>query len=139
MTTVKSTMIVTLILATPLWALEMNDPTQPYIPPTPAVQSAPSLRASTLRAIRVDARGNVATIDGHAVQVGDRIGEAKVKAIRPYEVVLMNAEGEQTLRLYPGVHKVIPAASKAPSHQLARKRKRDDVARGTTDVKQDGK
>ncbi len=90
----------------------LRDPTQPPVIHTPKTHAASDrtrgAHLSALRSIRIGAQDKVATIGGARVRVGDFVGTAKVMAIRPTEVVLRDASGTSTLKLYPGVQKHAP-------------------------------
>jgi hypothetical protein len=48
-------------------------------------------------------RGRSAIISGQRVELGGRVGDARVAAIRENEVVLRSSSGSDVLKLYPDV------------------------------------
>lgn len=76
---------------------DLPDPTRPYR----AAASRPVTSDSgMLQTTVVSPTRKVAVINGVAKQIGDRVGDATIVDIRPYEVVLRNARGSTTsLRL----------------------------------------
>ena len=60
---------------------------------------------SRLQSILISSGRRVAVIDGRAVRIGERVGDAIVVAIAPSEVTLQRGEARETLTLHPGVDK----------------------------------
>ena len=58
-----------------------------------------------LQSVLIAPRRKVAVISGETVQVGDRLGDARVAKISEGEVVLVRGGQTQTLRLFPGIEK----------------------------------
>lgn len=85
-----------LLAAMPTFAL---DPTQP--PAGQAVGDAPSEAVATLR-LQAILRGSEhasAVINGQNLRVGDRLGDARILAVRPHSVVIDRQGQQQELRL----------------------------------------
>ena len=81
------------------------DPTRP-----PASLIAGSLVAAPssgpgLQSIMISSGRRLAVIGGQTVQVGDKLGDARVVKIAEGEVVLNNGKELQTLKLFPGIEK----------------------------------
>jgi len=74
------------------------DPTRPY---SAGAMSSQSRGGLVLQSTLVSPRRRLAVINGHAFSVGERIGGAKIVAIRSYEVILSRAGKQNTLRLVP--------------------------------------
>ena len=118
-----------LVAACTVWAENLKDPTRPPVLYAPkASAAAPVLPVEALRSIRIDGRGNLAIVGGTVVKVGDSVGEAKVKAIRPYEVVLATSAGDRILKLYPGVDKHVHEKRLDTNAKVARAHKSTQVA-----------
>jgi MSHA biogenesis protein MshK len=91
------------VLAVPLAAMDLADPTRPpdslrAVAP-PASEEPGALR---LRSILVSPERRVAVISGRRVQVGDRIGGADVVSISSTTVQLRGPGGRVTLSLWAG-------------------------------------
>lgn len=88
-------------------AQALGDPMQP-----PAAASSSGARgeaqgetASRLQSVLISPRRRVAVIDGRAVGLGERVGDATVVAIAESEVTLARGAERQTLKLHPGIEK----------------------------------
>jgi MSHA biogenesis protein MshK len=84
-------------------AQTLSDPTRP-----PTASTAPDegvAASSRLQSILISSRRSVAVIDGRAVRIGERVGDAIVVAIAPSEVTLQRGAARETLKLHPGVDK----------------------------------
>lgn len=107
-------MTVRMLIAVAVWALAgtgvaaaFNDPTRPVDYSAPAGggiraerSSGPVLQSTTVSPLR-----KRAVIDGKTVGVGDKVNDAKVIDIRPYEVVLRRGDRDTSLRLMPKLAK----------------------------------
>jgi MSHA biogenesis protein MshK len=95
-----------LFAASSAGAQTLADPTRP---PAAANESSsdPSQQAgaSRLQSILISSRRRVAVIDGRAVRIGERVGDALVVAIAPSEVTLQHGAVRETLKLHPGIDK----------------------------------
>ena len=94
---------------TPAAAQGLPDPTRPpqFVAPTATAAEALSPQ---LHSVVVPAHGKpMAMVGGVPVSVGDKVGDAKVVRISETEVVLRGPEGEQVLRMTPGVDKQVIA------------------------------
>lgn len=84
----------------------LPDPTRP-----PASMHAGGAAATAgpgepvLQSVLISPQRKVAVISGETVQVGDRVGEARVMRISEGEVVLARDGKPQSLKLYPGIEK----------------------------------
>lgn len=59
-----------------------------------------------VQSILVSPQRKVAVVNGRTVTVGDRVGDAVVVDIRPYEVILNRGGRESRMRLVPRLDKV---------------------------------
>jgi MSHA biogenesis protein MshK len=89
-----------LLLAAPLRAAELVDPTRPPASHSGAAEPAPA-EGWQLTSILVSPERRVAVIDGRRLRVGDRLGDAEVVEIRLTGVRLRNARGVLELPLQP--------------------------------------
>lgn len=80
---------------------DLPDPTRPQ-GAAPATGGA----RSGVQSILISPQRKLAVVHGQTVTVGDRVGDAVVVDIRPYEVILKRAGRETSLRLVPrlGTH-----------------------------------
>lgn len=89
-------------------AAQLADPTRPAAlgaleQGAPAAASAPPSR---LQSVLISPGRRVAVIDGRMVSLGDRVGDSKLIAVAPTEVVLERGARRETLKLLPsGVEK----------------------------------
>lgn len=84
----------------------LRDPTRPPASldtPNPGMPIASS--SPVLQSVLISQGRKVAVISGETVQVGDRLGDARVTKIREGEVVLVRDGQSQTLKLFPGIEK----------------------------------
>lgn len=109
-------LVVTLMLLAHVGtASALTDPTQPadYSPSGTGgggvVAERP--RGPVLQSTFVAPGRKRAVIDGKAVRVGDKVHEAHVVDIRPYEVVLRQGDRQTSLRLMPQLIKQQKVAS----------------------------
>lgn len=90
-------------------------------PTRPAGMSAAAVRQSggaALQTTIVSPGRSLAVINGRTVSVGDRIGDATIVEIRPYEVVLRSRTGIKVMRMVPPlVRSLTQAASETPIEQ----------------------
>lgn len=77
----------------------LPDPTRPH------GASAGGRSASGVQSILISPQRKVAVVNGREVTVGDRVGDAVVVDIRPYEVILNRGGRESRLRLVPRLDK----------------------------------
>ena len=78
---------------------DLPDPTRPHRAST---GGAPP---SGVQSILISPQRKVAVVHGRTVTVGDRVGDAVVTDIRPYEVILNRGGRESHLRLVPRMDK----------------------------------
>jgi len=78
---------------------QQRDPTRPPMTSAQTIELNNSL--PTINSIHIGATMRRATLNGTAVQIGDRYGVFDVVAIEPNTVVLKNAEQEISIRMYP--------------------------------------
>lgn len=83
-------------------AMESGDLPDPTNPGGPAGAGGPS---SGVQSILITPRGKQAVIHGRTVSVGDRVGDAVVVDILPYEVILNRGGHETRMRLVPRLEK----------------------------------
>lgn len=87
-------------------AQTLPDPTRPPASLHAAASTVPSTPASpVLQSVLISPGRKVAVISGETVQVGDRVGDARVVRIAEGEVVLVRDGQPQTLKLFPGIEK----------------------------------
>lgn len=110
-------MLVPLLLASPVWA-QLADPTRPpvqaAVPAGDAASAAAIPAAVGLQSVILsrDGKGRpAAVINGEVVQLGGKLGEARLVKVEEDHVVLLSAEGRETLRLMPAAEKVIKKVS----------------------------
>lgn len=73
--------------------------------PTNPGQATAGSPSSGVQSILITPRGKQAVIQGRTVSVGDRVGDALVVDILPYEVVLSRGGRESRMRLVPRLEK----------------------------------
>ena len=99
--------LVLMLFSTCAHAQELTDPTRP--PASIAAQSGPPDEKSKtdpeLQSVLISPTRRVAIIDGQAVALGEKYGEARVVKIAEDEVVLRNGQEQQVLKLFPMVEK----------------------------------
>lgn len=91
--TMRWSLLVLLWLTAPVLAAAADstvaDPTRPPLARSAAEAAAPTAApALELSAVLISAERTVAVINGQPLQVGERLGDARVEAIRPDAVVL---------------------------------------------------
>lgn len=87
-------------------AENLADPTRP--PSTLAVTGSTTDKTAdvpVLQSVLISPYRKVAVINGEALQVGDRLDDARVSRIAEAEVVLVRGGRTQTLKLFPGIEK----------------------------------
>ncbi|TCS39083.1 MSHA biogenesis protein MshK [Paucimonas lemoignei] len=84
----------------------LPDPTRPPVSlHAGAAAEASGSGAPVLQSVLISPKRKVAVISGETVQVGDRIGDARVTKISEGEVVLSRDGKPQSLKLFPGIEK----------------------------------
>jgi MSHA biogenesis protein MshK len=80
---------------------DLPDPTRPQ-----GAAAATGGAPSGVQSILISPQRRIAVVHGRTVTIGDRVGDAVVVDIRPYEVILKRAGRETSLRLVPrlGMH-----------------------------------
>ncbi|MBI2313151.1 MAG: hypothetical protein HYU77_11685 [Betaproteobacteria bacterium] len=102
-------MLAALVVAYSAQAAEaLPDPTRPppgvAVPgPTPGIGAAPA--GPVLQSVYLSATRRAAIIDGQVVELGGKLGDARLIKVSESEAVLKGPEGMQTLRLFPSVEK----------------------------------
>lgn len=84
-------------------AQALSDPMRP--PAASGEKAEAAAESSRLQSILISRGRAVAVIDGRAVHLGERVGDARLVAIAPSEVTLERGAQRQTLRLHPGIAK----------------------------------
>jgi hypothetical protein len=102
-----------LVLASHATAQGLGDPTRP--PAASDVQAGDEIAPASgrLQSILLSPARRFAVIDGTAVTVGGRVGEATVVEIRAAEVVLSEGGEERVLTMHPDVNKKTKKAAAA--------------------------
>lgn len=90
-------------------------------PTRPAGMSRAAARESgggALQTTIVSPGRSLAVINGRTMSVGDKIGDATIVEIRPYEVVLRSRTGTKVMRMVPPLARSLTqAASETPTEQ----------------------
>ena len=95
-----------LLSATCAGAAPFADPTRPPASEAaPAAGSASGEGAPRLESVLIAPDRRIAVINGQAVRVGERIGEARVLRITETEVALREGKSTQILRLFPAAER----------------------------------
>ena len=102
-----------LILAAACFALAGAAAAQPLADPMrPPARGAPEARAAgaapptRLQSVLISSGRSIAVIDGRAVRIGERVGDATLVSIDPSRVTLQRGAARETLTLLPeGIHK----------------------------------
>lgn len=82
-------------------AQPLADPTRPPNEGrTASTQSEPA-PATRLQSVLISSARSIAVIDGRAVRLGERVGDATVVAIEPGEVILRRGAAHERLTLVP--------------------------------------
>jgi MSHA biogenesis protein MshK len=91
------------IASVPVQAQALNDPMRP--PAVSSERETPAAGSSRLQSVLISPTRSIAVIDGRAVKLGEQVGDAKLVAISPSEVILQRGAERETLRLHPGIAK----------------------------------
>ncbi|WP_199688097.1 hypothetical protein [Noviherbaspirillum sedimenti] len=83
----------------------LPDPTRPPAAPDAGEAAPAAASGPVLQSVLIAAGRRVAVVSGQTVQVGDRLGDARVAKIAEGEVVLVRGGQSQTLKLFPGIEK----------------------------------
>jgi MSHA biogenesis protein MshK len=106
-----------LLLMTGLALAQLADPTKPPLSVSaPVAETAGAEVAGNagLRSVILRKGGKpAALINGEVVELGGKVGEARLIRIREDAVVLKGPEGEETLRLTPAAEKKVGAGGTA--------------------------
>lgn len=101
------------LCAAPAWA-QLADPTRPpaqvAAPAGDSVNAAVAPAATGLQSVILSRNGKgrpAAVINGEVVQLGGKVGEARLVKVEEDHVVLLGTEGRETLRLMPAAEKVM--------------------------------
>lgn len=103
---------VSLLLTSAAWA-QLADPTRPPAQATAPAGDAAATAAPAVTGLQsvILSRGGkgrpAAVINGEVVQLGGKVGEARLVKVEEDHVVLLGAEGRETLRLMPAAEKVM--------------------------------
>lgn len=103
-------------------AQALPDPTRPPASLAPAAEpgaDAQSSLAPTLQSVIVAPNRKIAVINGQAVKLGEKYGDARVVKIAETEVVLKSGSELQTLKLFPSIEKKV-AGQAAGKHESGR-------------------
>jgi MSHA biogenesis protein MshK len=96
-------LVLALATASGAFAQVLQDPTRPPSA-SPSVQDTKS-ESSRLQSVLISPGRKLAVIDGRTVTLGERVGDARVVAIAPAQVILQRGAEYQTLKLHPGIEK----------------------------------
>lgn len=83
----------------------LPDPTRPAAEAGLAGDVAKVASGPVLQSVKIAPGRRSAVISGQLLAEGERFGAARLVSISESEVVLLGAEGRQTLKLFPGVEK----------------------------------
>lgn len=96
---------------------QLTDPTRPpparlpegdALSPTGQVPTASGLQSVILKRDGRDGLGRpAALINGRVVEIGGKVGEQRLVKVAEDHVILLGAEGRETLRLLPAVEKTV--------------------------------
>jgi MSHA biogenesis protein MshK len=89
------------LLAGAALAQPLADPTRPPAAGTGELRRSDPAPATRLQSVLISSRRSVAVIDGRAVRVGERVGDATLVAIDPSEVTLERGAARERLTLLP--------------------------------------
>jgi MSHA biogenesis protein MshK len=98
-------------------AQALADPMRPPAAPgpSPAEGAADAGKAAArLQSVLISPARRVAVIDGRVVQLGERVGDARLVAISESQVVLQRPGGRETLKLNPVVEKKTAKKGRVP-------------------------
>ena len=92
------------LCAGPVFAQTLTDPTRPpaEISSSGVVQTVPQ-KDSGLQTIIISPTRRAAIINGRTVELGAKLGDARLVGISESVAVLESAQGRQVLALFPGV------------------------------------
>ncbi len=96
-----ATILATSLVAGAVMAAEMDDLPDPTNPASYATGASPS----GVQSILITPRYKQAVIHGRTLRVGDRVGDAVIVDIQPYEVILDRGGRESRMRLVPRLDK----------------------------------
>lgn len=97
-------------------AQALQDPMRPpAFAASPGAAAAPAPPGMVLQSTLLSNGRRIAMIDGKPMQVGDRIGDARIVAIGPASVTLREGKTTRVLELYRDVQITQPKAEKAPA------------------------
>jgi MSHA biogenesis protein MshK len=85
---------------------QLSDPTRPPGDAALQAEAGPGMAASGLQSVILRKQGKpAALINGEVVELGGKVGEARLVKINEDSVVLKGPGGEETLRLMPAAEK----------------------------------
>jgi MSHA biogenesis protein MshK len=115
-------------VSAPCRAQGLPDPTRPpEAVMSPAGAEAAKAPAGLQTIIRREGAKPAAIINGQYVELGGKVGDARLVRVGEDSVLLQGSEGQEELKLFPGVDKT--AAKAAKKNQGAAKRKAHAPAR----------
>lgn len=68
------------------------------------VEAQQTLVKQGLQSVIISPQRKAAVINGQMVELGDKVGDARLIEVRETSVILQGAQGRRTMELYPGVH-----------------------------------
>ncbi|MGH8630569.1 MAG: hypothetical protein ACREU7_07370, partial [Burkholderiales bacterium] len=87
-------------LASPVVAQALADPTRPPLPQSAnSLQTGTATPASRLTSVLISPGRRIAVIDGNAVSLGGKVGDATLVGVSETEVVLRKGEETEVLKL----------------------------------------
>jgi MSHA biogenesis protein MshK len=104
---------------------QLADPTRPPVALTAPAPDAPAAEAASgLQSVIMRKNGKpAALINGEVVELGGKLGEARLVKISEDAVVLRGPQGEETLRLTPAAEKKVGAGATVKKDKAAAVRK----------------
>ncbi|MGZ3237429.1 MAG: MSHA biogenesis protein MshK [Burkholderiaceae bacterium] len=102
------------IAASSVHAEQLRDPTRPA-DMLGRGQSEVAASGPVLQSVLISPQRRIAIISGKTFRVGDKFGDSHVVSISETEVVLQNGKAQQTLKLFPDVHKRLTSSNSAKS------------------------
>lgn len=104
-----------LSVASPMWAADPTRPPDAWLQPSDPAGGEAGGEGLRLQSVLIPQRGRpVAVIGGHAVALGERVGDARLVKLNEHEAVLEGPDGVTQLYLTPQVEKrmIVPPKSR---------------------------
>jgi MSHA biogenesis protein MshK len=101
------------LISTVAFAQVLPDPTRPPDAIISPVDQPSASKDSGLQSLIISPTRRAAIINGQSVELGDKLGDARLVEVHESYVVLRDAEGKHVLRMFEGVEikRKVPAAT----------------------------